>query len=427
MKLICAADLHLGRVPSRIPSDLPVDPSALTPAAAWRRLVETTIEERADALLLAGDVVEDRRDFYEAYADLEAGAALLREAGIPVFAVSGNHDVDVLPRLADEVEGVRLLGRGGTWECVPFESGGRRIRILGWSFPSARVVRSPLERSPESVVRDAGGGTVVGLLHGDLDGTGPYAPVRGRDLADAPVDAWLLGHVHVPGDLRGSRRPIGYLGSLAASDPGEEGVRGAWRALVGEDGTLAMERVPLAPLRYEELRVPLDELDSADEVSNSVLSALGSLLDRVDGDEGLLALACRLVFTGRTPRLQEIRRVLEREDPGRLRTRRGDLHAFVHGWRVEAQPDLDLVRLAEGTDPVAIAARTLLAVRGGDSPERTALLDALRPRVAAVERKSAFRGAPLPALDDEALAKHLERVALRALAELLAQREGATA
>ena len=68
-------------------------------------------------MLLAGDVVEQEDDFYEAYGDLRRGVDRLAAAGVPVLGVSGNHDVQVLPRLADAVPGFRLLGRGGAWEA----------------------------------------------------------------------------------------------------------------------------------------------------------------------------------------------------------------------------------------------------------------------------------------------------------------------
>src|SRR5690606_19409618 len=101
MKLLCAADLHLGRRPTRVPDTLLGSPdlaAAMTPQAAWRSLVEHAVRERVDAVLLAGDLLDDEYDFFGMYAELRTGAERLVAAGIEVVAVSGNHDVAVLPR-----------------------------------------------------------------------------------------------------------------------------------------------------------------------------------------------------------------------------------------------------------------------------------------------------------------------------------------
>lgn len=428
MKLICAADLHLGRVPSRVPPDLVADPSVLAPKSAWHALVDTAIEERADAVLLSGDVVEDRRDFYEAFADLQTGVGRLREADIAVFAVSGNHDVDVLPRLVDEMEGVRLLGRGGRWQCVPFEAGGRRVRLLGWSFPSERVSVSPLAGGLGDALHGTGPGPVIGLLHADLDASGSaYAPVRGAELRAAGVDAWLLGHVHAPHDL--SSAPVGYLGSLSAADPGEPGPRGAWRLHVSGEGRVSMEPVPLTPIRYETVDVPLDDLARADEVPSLVVRALVRAVRDLGGaGPHLRALGVRIDFTGRTALLHEVRSVLTSEEAsllGAWRETEG-VRAFVHDWRLEALPDVDLAAAARGSDPVAIVARTLRTLREGPEEARAALVRALRARTAEVDRRPAFAVLGPQEPDDETLAAHLETAAVQALDELLAQREGRT-
>src|SRR5690606_27261923 len=56
VKLLCAADLHMGRRPSRLPPTW--SGGAVGPATAWAALVERARAERVDAVLLAGDVVD---------------------------------------------------------------------------------------------------------------------------------------------------------------------------------------------------------------------------------------------------------------------------------------------------------------------------------------------------------------------------------
>ena len=433
MKLLCVGDIHLGRQPARLPAGLldEIKASELGPAAAWRCAVDFALADEVDAVLLAGDVVEQEDDFYEAYGDLRRGVDRLAAAQVPVLAVSGNHDVQVLPRLADAVPGFRLLGRGGRWEVrdVAGRDGRRRVQVLGWSFPERRVSTSPLA-AHELPPLDPGSGPVVGLLHCDRDAAAgsPYAPVRSAELAQAPVDAWLLGHIHQP-DRLAPPRPIGYLGSLTGLDPGEPGPRGPWR-LECAGPELALEHLPLAPLRWEEVEVALDGgLESAEDVHTLTVCALDALHERLCAERFRpRAAGCRLRFTGRTAHPNKVRRSLAASDPLRILHRRDDIVYFVHDWRFEASPTLDLDELARGADPPALLARKILLLRrpAGDTG-RQALLAGARQRLASQGgRRRPFAAHGLnrnPPTEEEAAAL-LERAALGALAELLNQREG---
>ena len=427
MKLLCVGDIHLGRQPGRLPAGLldELKASDLGPAAAWRLAVDFALADEVDAVLLAGDVIEQEDDFYEAYGDLRRGVDRLAAAGIPVLAVSGNHDVQVLPRLADAVPGFRLLGRGGAWEVQDVAGrDGRRVQVLGWSFPERRVSTSPLA-AHELPELDPGNGPVVGLLHCDRDAAGsPYAPVRSAELADAPADAWLLGHVHKP-DRLAPPRPIGYLGSLTGLDPGEAGPRGPWR-LECAGPELALEHLPLAPLRWEEVEVALDGLESAENVHALAVSALDALHERLAGERFRpRAVGCRLRFTGRTAHRREVGRSLAAGDPLRILDARDDILYFVHDWRMEAGPALDLEELARGADPPGLLARKILLLRGpaGDA-ERQALLAGARRRLESLGGRRTFAAHGLALPTEEEAAELLERAALGALAELLDQRGG---
>ena len=425
MKLLCVGDIHLGRQPGRLPAGLldELKASALGPAAAWRLAVDLAVADEVDAVLLAGDVVEQEDDFYEAYGDLRGGVDRLAAAGIPVLAVSGNHDVQVLPRLADAVSGFRLLGRGGVWEVARVAGrSGRSAQVLGWSFPERRVPTSPLA-AHDLPGLDPGAGPVIGLLHCDRDAAGsPYAPVRSAELADAPVDAWLLGHIHKP-DRLAPPRPIGYLGSLTGLDPGETGLRGPWRIeFSGPEPVL--EHLPLAPLRWEEVTVALDGLESVDDVPALAVAALDTLHERVAAERfSPRAVGCRLRFTGRTEHRRAVERSLAAGNPLRFLHPRDDILYFVHDWRMEAGPALDLDGLARGADPPALLARKILLLRAppGDS-ERQVLLAGARRRLESLGGRRTFTGHGLAPPTEEETAELLERAALGALSELLDQR-----
>jgi hypothetical protein len=417
MRLFCAADLHLGRVPSRLPPDLPLTEADLGPAAAWHALVDACLDEDADALLLAGDLIDDDRDLFGSYADLETGLRRLERAGIPVLAVAGNHDVRSLPRLAEALPGLRQLGRGGRWEAVELDGGGAPVRVVGWSFPDVHVARSPLD-APGRELLDRGDLPTIGLLHADLDaGGGRYAPVARAELAATAVDAWLLGHVHVPADFAAGLR-AGYLGSLAAVDPGETGPRGAW-ALTLEDGDLRFERRALAPLRYLAVHCDLEGAGPDDALARVDRAVREAAFDGASAR----ATAIRLHASGRVSDPAEVRRALALDPDAPWLLEQDGRFAFVHELVAAVSARHDLARLARLDDAVGVAARTLLRLRDPDAPERVALLADARERLAHVARRSAFRTLDPPPPSDDELRERLDRATLRVLDELLASRE----
>lgn len=419
MKLLCAADLHLGRQASRLPSDLGPARDKLTPAEAWHRLVDLAVEEDVAAVVLAGDVLDDENDFFEAYGDLRSGAQRLAQSGIALVAVAGNHDTQVLPRLVGAVDGVTLLGAGGAWEAMTLTRGSSGVNLVGWSWPDRWVTQTPLA-GLDGVLASVGPHPTVGVLHCDLDQPqSRYAPVASADLVHDRVDAWLLGHVHKP-SFRHSDTGAwsGYLGSLFAADPGEEGRRGAWILEVAGSG-LTVRPVPLSPVMFDTVNVDVTDLRAAADVSALVVEAATAHRDEVPqpDDGGPLAVGLRVVVTGRTRLAREIRARPEREAPEDLRLALDGVTYFVHDVRIEVRPDLDLGLLARRDDPVGLLARRLQVIEGPPTPQRTALLERAREEMREVQAIKYYEQLEPRELTDEYVAGALRRAALRFLDE----------
>ncbi|MGM0645986.1 MAG: metallophosphoesterase family protein [Thermodesulfobacteriota bacterium] len=421
MQLLCIGDIHLGRMPARLREALTghVDPQELGPAAAWRRAVDLALERGVDGVLLAGDVVEREDDFFEAYGDLKAGVDRLVEAGIAVVAVAGNHDGAVLPRLAEAVPGFILLGRQGRWETHTLEGpDGTTLQVLGWSFPEAWVRENPLAQG----LPETGSGPVLGLLHCDLDQPGSaYAPVGSADLAATPVDRWLLGHIHRP-SLGGAEQRWGYLGSLTGLDPGETGPHGPW--LLNVQGQWTMQQVPLAPLRWETVEVPVDAVQAAEEIQPRIIQSLKELHARIvqDGPRPR-AVGVRLMLTGRSALRRQIQQRLTHDDPQQHVHAEDGMWYFVHDWQVRVQPAMDLQELARSQDPAGLLAQKILVLRDRDTPQRQELIAAAQERLHQRARQPQFAALAQEPPDAEHTAFLLEEAAMQALDELLTQRE----
>jgi DNA repair exonuclease SbcCD nuclease subunit len=286
------------------------------------------------------------------------------------------------------------------------------------------VTTNPLADAPS---RDDGDRPTIGLLHCDRDGgASGYAPVPAADLERHPADAWLLGHVHKPDELRGPR-PVGYLGALAALDPSDVGPRGPWLVEVAGRGEVTLEHLALGPLRFESLALDLSDLEDAGTLGGRVTDALRTLHDRLaDSEQRPLAVGLRVTLVGRTRLRRRLQAECERMKD-LLLPLEGTVH-FVHKAENETRPTRDLAELAAaGTDPVALlAARLLVLDRAPGDAERRDLIVAARARLEAVARKPVYSWLSAVALDDEAVASRLRAAALRLMDELEAQREPAT-
>lgn len=414
--LLAIGDMHLGRPPTAIPEDLRPRRDELGPEAAFSRAIDEAIRREVDAVLFAGDLVDQDRDFFVAYGQLRSGVEKLTAAGIRVLAVAGNHDTEVLPKLAAEIEKLELLGADGQWQAQRVDE----ITVLGWSFPRPQVRQSPLDSLPEDIPQ----GTVIGLLHCDLDQVdSAHAPVARRALEDAPVDAWLLGHIHRPDSLDDDR-PIGYLGSISALRASETGQRGPWLIHI-EGRDIAADQLALAPLRYEAIEVDCSDLDDAAGLGERVLSAARECLGALaGGDSAPTAVGLRIRLTGQSKAAAGIAAAAaELAADDRSWDEQG-IACFVQKIESAVLPKLDLKRLSRQSDPCGLLARRLLALESPESEECQRLLRLARESMSPLVRAREFRELGLQP-DDAAIAEWLRRAGTLALIRLVGQREEA--
>ena len=271
MRLLHTGDWHVGRT-------IRGRSRAEEFAAVLDEVVGIAVQEGVDALLLAGDVYDQRAPGPEA--DLLVFETLVRlhEAGIPVIAIPGNHDsalrMEALARLLRPI-GVHLAPRvlppdeGGILEvpardgsaaalvaCVPFvperrfgdaaalfrgsedwyqsyaEGMGRLLAAMGDAFRPDRVNVVLAHLFTDGAI--PGGGErelTIGMT---------YAVAPSRLPAQASYVA--LGHVHRPQAVRGAPAPARYAGSLLQLDFGEVDQRKSVTVVDAEPGRPARVR-----------------------------------------------------------------------------------------------------------------------------------------------------------------------------------------
>lgn len=437
-QILAIGDVHLGTACSGLPeamSSWGINPGNLTPATALRLTVDFAIDKQVDAVLFAGDVVESTNARFEAMRPLEESVRRLLKRGVEVIAVAGNHDVEALPRLAALIEGFTLLGAGGRWEAITLSKEGVSFaQVVGWSFPEKYVRQSPVALLLDKPLPESSRSVpTIGLLHADLGASGgSYAPVRQAELDDTGYDAWLLGHIHKPSleGLSASKGagPSGYLGSLVALDPTETGPHGPWLLTVSNEGGIDLEQVPLAPLRWERITVPVDGISHVEDLPDRLLDAAQKhlrALSQAGPAPRVLGLQAQL--TGTSEVYSDIRRRLEAGDWQSLVRRVDDTDVFFNSIEDAMESHLDLEKIASGDDPAALMAQRLLLLEQDDE-RSTELLGRARERLVEAAREDVWRPVQMHRsatnpLSDSALRDILLSAGRVALTEMLSSVE----
>lgn len=427
LKLLCTGDFHLGRHPSRIPDSL--DGPKLSPKSVWLSIVQNAIDSNVDAVVIAGDVVDQENRYFEAYGAFEDGISQLHDEEIPVVVVAGNHDADVLPEMIDNLDfgTLQFLGRDGEWERWTLERDGEPLAHFdGWSFPSEHVYESPLDEYDLPEVDNV---PHIGVLHADLDSRGSqYAPVQSRELRDTSADAWLLGHIHSPAIQIDSRPLALYSGSPQPLDPGEQQAHGPWTVTISQAGKVRAEQIPLASVRYDHISVDVSGAGDAEEVV-SILSE--EITERVRSELDTSSLEVSLIrarLTGRTDAhsaLVDQHRSMERE----LKFNEDSVSIRVESIAVDTRPAIDLEALSEGDNAVAYLAALLLEIENGDPHENypdliDGSLAAMRKTHSANAYTPLRRETELDDPDEADAIECLEQQARVLLDTLLSQKEG---
>ncbi|MEM3085547.1 MAG: exonuclease SbcCD subunit D [Halobacteria archaeon] len=174
---------------------------------AWHKAIGKMIEERVDAVVHSGDLFDDRKPPIKALVEARRGVRKLKEAGIPFYYVTGNHDQ---PTRAGALPPQALLDEALPLDAKPAVLGG--LFIGGVSYHS-RVSLGPLKDRMALLAGQARSARrSVMVLHQGLDRYIPEFELRLKELNR--FDYYALGHVHLrTRDWNGSTL-VAYPGSI---------------------------------------------------------------------------------------------------------------------------------------------------------------------------------------------------------------------
>lgn len=294
MRLIHAADLHLDspmRGLTRLGDDALADTLRKASRGALKNLVALAVDQKAAALLLAGDIYDGDWPDYTTGAFFAKQLARLDDEGIRVFMVAGNHDAQSeITRALSLPPNVKVLSTAAPETIVDDELG---LAIHGQGYATKAVLTNLAAAYPDRLP----GLINVGLLHTSVEGTvghERYAPCQLADLTALGYDYFALGHVHKHLVLAGGEHAVAYSGNLQGRNPRETGPKGAVVVDLtpGEPARLTFHALDVA--RWAVVPVPVGGCATLDDALAQADGCLRAEAVTADGRP----LVARLEFTG---------------------------------------------------------------------------------------------------------------------------------
>lgn len=256
IKLLHLADLHIGMENyGRVDPATGMHTRLLDYLARLDEAIEFGLAEDVDAVLIAGDIYKNRTPNPTHQREFARRVRRLRQAGLPIVILIGNHDIspaagrahsiEIFDTLA--VEGVTIADRAALHR-IDTRSGSLQLIALPWvtrhslltkdelRLASLLEVETMLLQRIENFLRTTAAALDPALpavltIHGSIDGATVGAErqiMLGKDLvlpksfvALPGVDYVAMGHIHKHQSL-GEHPPVVYPGSIERIDFGEE-------------------------------------------------------------------------------------------------------------------------------------------------------------------------------------------------------------
>ncbi|MDD2601169.1 MAG: DNA repair exonuclease [Kiritimatiellae bacterium] len=360
IRFIHAADAHIDSPLRGLEAHegAPVDLLRGATRRAFENLIQLAIDERADFLVIAGDLYDGDWKDYSTGLFFRGQLARLRNHNIPVYLIAGNHDAaSVITKKLSLPENVHLFS---TRAAESIEVAGVPVVIHGRGFPNRAVPENLAVDYPAAVPNKFN----LGLLHTSLTGRAghdTYAPCSEADLRQKGYGYWALGHVHQPEVI--SRDPwIVFAGNCQGRDVRETGQRGC--RLVTVNDALEVEAAEWHTLDVVRWQVLEIDLTGVEEEAEALGLAAGSMSSAVQAAGGRL-VAARVVFKGATPLHGSLHRETHRwqaELLGRAQDQGADA-LWIERIKVNTTPVYDLAQLAERDALTKIVLETLAEAR----------------------------------------------------------------
>lgn len=292
-KFIHAADLHLDSPLLGLAHYEGAPEEALRGATrrALENLVHVALEEEVDFVIIAGDVYDGDWPDHNTGLFFVRQMARLRDAKIPVYLISGNHDAQSV--VTKSLQLPENIHRFPTKKAATIQLEDIGVAIHGQGFATRAVSADLSANYPKAVP----GAYNIGVLHTSLtgyEGHDTYAPCTVEGLKKLGYDYWALGHIHKQEAVRVFEPAIWFPGNLQGRHIRETGPKGCLVVRVDDRDNHEVDFRELDVVRWVEIVVDASRcatmVECVEDFKDALLKALGTCGDRL--------LAVRVIFTG---------------------------------------------------------------------------------------------------------------------------------
>ena len=364
VKFLHAADLHIDSPLRGLAAyeGAPADEIRGATRRAVENLVSAAVSNNVDLVVVAGDIFDGDWKDYSTGLFWVSQLARLRDEGIPVVFVAGNHDAasEVSKRLSLPPNVTQLAS--AMPQVKQFDDLG--LAVVGQSYAN-RVVANDLAATFPNADQ---GLFNIGLLHTSLDGRpghATYAPTTLDVLRSRGYQYWALGHVHQR-EVVSIEPWIVFPGNLQGRQVRETGPKGASLVTVVGGEIMSVEHLELDVVRWANCSVDVSQSNSLEEV----VAKISEVLDTTSSDASGRLVAARVNIIGACSIHSELWQRSEQLDieVRALGVARSDL------WVEKVKLGTQNVVRADGELAVAIGAR---ARHLKEDPEALASLDSM--------------------------------------------------
>lgn len=268
--------------------------------------VDLCINEKVDALLIAGDLYDGSLRSMKTAAFFSSQMHRLVNEAIRVFIIRGNHDAE--SRITRELqlpEGVYVFPARGKETTVTLEDHG--VAIHGVSFATPQAPESLLPKYPPAKE----GFRNIGLLHTSLAGSPEhdvYAPCSEQDLFNQGYDYWALGHIHKRTVIQGDRCTIVMPGNPQGRHINEAGAKSVTLGSLSQAGLVHLEERFTSAAQFERVLIDLTDAENWPDFVACSEAALRQLASKATSSH----IIARVELAGISPVAALLRRDADR-------------------------------------------------------------------------------------------------------------------
>ncbi|TWT11156.1 DNA repair exonuclease [Planomicrobium sp. CPCC 101079] len=279
IRFIHAADLHLGSPFTGMKGLQKEQWKKLKDSTldAFDRLIDYTVAERPDFLLIVGDIYDGEDRSIRAQHRFQLGMQRLRDSGIPVVISHGNHDHLSGKWTRFELpENVHAFGPAVSQIELSTEHGD--VVITGFSYGERHIKEPMISAYPPAERQEA---FYIGMLHGSMEGDtahAVYAPFTKEQLLTKNYDYWALGHIHMRQELH-QEPSIVYSGNIQGRHKGEAGQKGFYDVALSKHETL-LSFVPVSVIQFDRIAVSCSGMMHMNEVLEACREAAAQYASR---------------------------------------------------------------------------------------------------------------------------------------------------